>query len=107
MAEATNFLFDYKEVATALIKHQGIHEGLWGIGVEFGFTANNVPIVGPEGQRNFAPAAILPVQKIGLNRWSEPNNLTVDAAEVNPAPKSTTKVRREGGRRASKRRKEK
>lgn len=101
MAETTNYLFDYKEVATALIKHQGIHEGLWGIGIEFGFTAQNVPILGPEGQRNVAPAAILPVQKIGLNRWNEPNNMTVDAAEINPAP--MTKARREGGKRATKR----
>ncbi|HLA12890.1 MAG TPA: hypothetical protein VJ023_20055 [Pyrinomonadaceae bacterium] len=96
MAEATTYLFDYKEVAEALIKKQDIHEGFWGIGIEFGFGAQNVKT--PKG---YAPAAIIPVQKIGLNRWDEPNNMTVDAAQVNPAP--ATKLRREGGRRATKR----
>lgn len=87
MAEAVNFLFDYKEVAEALIKKQGLHEGHWGIGIEFGFGAQNVRV--PNG--DFAPAAIIPVQKIGLNRWDEPNNMTVDAALVNPLPKSSKK----------------
>ena len=83
MAEPVNYLFDYKEVAEALIKKQGLHEGHWGIGIEFGFGAQNVRV--PTG---FAPAAIIPVQKIGLNKWDEPNNMTVDAAIVNPLPKS-------------------
>jgi hypothetical protein len=81
MAEATNYLFDYKEVAEALIKKQGLHEGLWHIGVEFGLAAQNIRT--PNG---FAPAAIIPVNKIGLSRTEEPNNMTVDAAKVNPAP---------------------
>jgi hypothetical protein len=86
MAEATNYLFDYKEVAELLVKKQDIHEGFWGIGIEFGFGAQNIRT--PNG---FAPAAIIPVQKIGLNRFEEPNNMTVDAAEVNPLPNRATK----------------
>ncbi len=31
------------------------------------------------------PAAIVPVLKIGLQRFDAPNNLTVDAAKINPA----------------------
>lgn len=86
MPEATNFLFDYKEVAEALIKKQGLHEGLWHIGIEFGFAAQNIRT--PNG---FAPAAVIPVNKIGLTRTEEPNNMTVDAAEVNPAPSGPMK----------------
>lgn len=86
MAEVTNYLFDYKEVAEALVKRQNIHEGHWGIGIEFGFGAQNIRT--PNG---FAPAAIVPVQKIGLNRFEEPNNMTVDAGEVNPLPKRATR----------------
>jgi hypothetical protein len=96
MAEVTNYLFDYKEVAEALIKKQGIHEGLWHVAIEFGFAAQNIRT--PNG---FAPAAIIPVQKIGLVRTPDASNLTVDAAEVNPA--STSRARREGGKRAIKR----
>jgi hypothetical protein len=98
MPEVTNYLFDYKEVAEALIKKQGIHEGLWHVAIEFGFGAQNVRT--PLG---FAPAAIIPVQKIGLTRTDVVSNLTVDAAEVNPAS-GTPKTKREGGRKAGKRR---
>jgi hypothetical protein len=84
MAEVKNYLFDYKEVAEALIKKQGIHEGLWGIYMEFGISAANIPI-DPSGQV-FLPAAIVPVAKIGIQRFDKPNSLTVDAAEVNPLP---------------------
>lgn len=95
MPETTTYLFDYKEVAEALIKKQGIHKGFWGIGIEFGFVAQNVRT--PDG--GFAPAAVIPVQKVGLNRWAEPNNLTVDASKVNPSP--AAKTRRAGARRAT------
>ena len=42
MAEVKTYLFDYKEVAEALIKKLGIHEGLWGIYLEFGLVATNI-----------------------------------------------------------------
>jgi hypothetical protein len=96
MAEATNYLFDYQEVAEALIKKQDLHEGLWQIAIEFGFGAQNIR--SPIG---FAPAAIIPVQRVGLVRTQEANNMTVNAAEVNPA--SATKARKGGGKRTTKR----
>jgi hypothetical protein len=86
MAEPTNFLFDYKEVAEALIRKQGIHEGLWHIAIEFAFAAQNIRT--PDG---FAPAAIIPVQKIGLIRTPDASNMTVDATEVNPAATAARK----------------
>jgi hypothetical protein len=82
MAEAKNYVFDYKEIAEILIKAQGIHEGLWGIYIEFGFGAANIQ-AGPS-QDMVLPAAIIPVKSIGIQRFDEPNSLTVDAAEVNP-----------------------
>jgi hypothetical protein len=93
MAEATNFLFDYKEVAEALIKQQNIHEGLWHIAIEFGFAAQNI-----RTSEGFAPAAVIPVQKIGLLRADTASNMTADAAEVNPVSGKA----RKGGKRATK-----
>src|SRR5712691_7998894 len=84
MAEADRYMFDYKEVAEALVKQQGIHEGLWGVAIEFGMAAQNIP-TGPDG-KTVSPAAVCIVQKVGLNRWKEPNNLTVDASVINPSP---------------------
>lgn len=84
MAEASRYLFDYKEVAESLIKQQKIHEGFWGIYVEFGLGAGNIP--GDE-ENALWPAAIIPVKKIGIQRFDKPNSLTVDAAEINPQPR--------------------
>lgn len=86
MGEASQVTFSYKEVAESLIKKQGIHEGLWGLYIEFGLGAVNINT--EPGGTNLTPAAIVTVQKIGIQRFPEPNSLTVDAAEVNPPPKA-------------------
>ena len=80
-------VFNYQEVAEALVKQQGLHEGLWAIYIEFGIGAANVNT--KEASKEYAPAAIVPVKGIGLLRSSEENNLTVDAAIVNPGEGKT------------------
>jgi len=42
MADVQTYVFNYKEVAEALIKKQGIHEGLWVIYMEFGIAGANI-----------------------------------------------------------------
>jgi hypothetical protein len=86
MAEAKQYSFGFKEITETLIKKQDIHEGLWGIYLKFGLGAANVADQSKEA--NLTPAAIVPVLEIGIQRFDEPNNLTVDAAQVNPAAKS-------------------
>ena len=90
MPEARQFTFTYQEIAKALIKQQGIHEGLWGVYVEFGIAAANIGTA-PEST-DLVPAAIVPIQRIGIQRFDEPSNLTVDAAEVNPSPEAGQSV---------------
>jgi hypothetical protein len=90
MPEATMISFSHKEVAEALLKRQDIHEGLWGIYIEFGFGAANIG-QGPDDP-NLLPAAIIPITKIGIQKFAEANNLTVDAAVVNPPTKKTNKT---------------
>ena len=97
MSEVKTYVFDYKEVAEALVKKQNIHEGLWGIYMEFGIGAGNIP-AGPSEQV-LLPAAIVPVVKIGIQRFDKPSSLTVDAAEVNPSPPEPSKTDPVGGRR--------
>jgi len=74
-------------VVEALIRYNDLHEGLWGIYIEFGLAAANMG----QGPEDILPTAIIPVKKIGLQRFDEANNLTVDAAEANPSPKATKK----------------
>jgi hypothetical protein len=82
MAEPTQIVFSYKEVAEALLKQENIHDGVWGLYIEFGIAAANV---GPD-KDNLKPAAIVPLMKIGLQKFEEENNLSVNAALVNPLP---------------------
>jgi hypothetical protein len=90
MAEAAQYLFSYREIAEALVKHQGIHEGIWGIYLEFGIAGANISPGSTDDQ--VVPAAIVPVLKMGLQRFDKPNALTVDAAEVNPSTPVRTKT---------------
>jgi|SRR5215208_4562119 len=86
MPEARQIVFSYKELAEILVKQQGIHEGLWGVYAEFAIAAANVNT--PEG--NMAPAAIVPLQRIGIQKFDqEVEGLTIDAAEVNPVPEAS------------------
>ncbi len=82
MAEPTQYTFTYKEVVEALIKQQGIHEGTWGIYIEFGIQGANA---GPSPDQ-LMPAAIVPVVKIGLQRVEADKPLpgAVDASVANP-----------------------
>lgn len=80
MAEIKQITFTHKEVVTALLKQQGIHKGIWGIYVKFGLKATNVG----SSDADLMPSAIVPVTDIGLQTFDSLNNLSVDAAEVNP-----------------------
>ncbi len=81
MADATQYLYKLKELTVLMLKDQKIHEGHWQILVNFGFGAANV---GPN-EAEMAPAAMVPVMGVGVQKVPEKTPLSVDAAEVNPA----------------------
>ena len=89
MAEATHFTFSYSEIVEALVKTQGIHEGVWSLQIEFGLGTLNVNK--EVGSKDVTPAALLLIQKLGISRVQEENSLTVDAAKVNPKNLGTSK----------------
>ncbi|TIT22185.1 MAG: hypothetical protein E5W81_04345 [Mesorhizobium sp.] len=82
MPEIKQYDFKYKEVAEALVKQAGLHEGRWQIVMSFGLGAANM---GPTPDET-VPGAAVAVTGIGLIRAAEtsPNALVVNAAEVNP-----------------------
>ena len=103
MAEATQFLFDYDEVLQELIKKQGLHEGKWRLIFELGFLATsvNTPATPENNKTVLRPAGMILVQKIGIMRTEEENNLTLDASVVNPkhpASKSSKRPVKKGAR---------
>jgi len=95
MAEATQFMFSHKELVELMIIKQGLHEGIWTLSVRFGMQATNFG-ANPDGS-DILPTALIPVLEIGINRTEKVNNISVDAALVNPKerrePKTTFKRR--------------
>jgi hypothetical protein len=72
--------FPFKELAAILVRDAALTEGHWGIHVRFGLGATNIG----EGDE-LRPAAIIPVVEVGIQKFDEPNALTVDASQVNRA----------------------
>lgn len=91
MPESKNFVFDYQELAEILVKQLDVHEGFWGLYVEFGLIAANLKT--NPSSKDVTPASINLVQKIGVQQFPEANNLTVDAAKVNPQRSSKSTKR--------------
>jgi hypothetical protein len=90
MPETSQLTFTFKEIVTALLKAQDIHEGIWGLFVNFGLSANNI---GPN-ESELKPAAVIPVLSLGLQKFEKETNLSVDAAKANPKLASTSKLKR-------------
>jgi hypothetical protein len=84
MAETSQINFDLREVATALIRKEGIHEGRWMLGLEFTFGAGNLGA----GPTDTKPGAFVQINKLVLTRQAPDAPdlpFIVDAAKVNPA----------------------
>ena len=87
MGEVTTYSLDYQEVVEAVIKHQGLHEGIWQLHIEFGLGATNMATAPDQ----VSPVAIVPVKRIGITKVEKEGPLAVDASKVNPGPKTKKK----------------
>ena len=88
MATPTQYTFDLKQATVALIKEQGLHEGLWTLGFEIVVGAGSFGPTPAEAK----PSAFMQINKLQLIRQSEGSTEAanaVDAAIVNPTPPST------------------
>lgn len=85
MPEPNSYEFTYKEVATALVKQAGLHEGLWSVSLKFGIAAG---FSGPS-QDQAMPTAMVPVVSIGLQRADKDSSVSIDAGQVNPVRQET------------------
>jgi hypothetical protein len=80
MPETSQIIFSHKELVELMLKQQRIHEGIWGLFLKFSLGASNI---GPT-QTEVLPAAIVAVTEIGLQKFEQETNISVDAAKVNP-----------------------
>lgn len=78
MDNVAQYQFDILEVGKLLIVKQGIKEGLWTVGVQFGV----VPINAGPDKSNILPSMLTSVKSFVLTRATEssPQSLTIDAA---------------------------
>ena len=76
-------MYSLQELAGLMLKEQKIHEGLYELSVEIQIA---VGAVGPDAD-NVLPGAVLGVKSAGLRKVEQSNPLSVDASEINPAPK--------------------
>ena len=83
MGEPESIMFEYTEILQALVKQQGIHEGIWGLTIKFGLQVGNIQM----GEKDAVPGVIIPLVKMGIQRLDKASPLSVDAAEVNPPPR--------------------
>ena len=76
-----------KEVGALLVKHYGLHDGLWDVAVEL------QAAIGQLGTppNDVLPGAMFRISRMGLNKVAQVGPLTVNAAEINPRASPTTR----------------
>ena len=90
MPEVSQYTFTLQEVAEALVKKAGLHEGVWQVLFNFNLGAGNFG-----AEENVAlPGAIATISGLGLLKAEpkSPPNLVVDASVVNPPEKKTKRT---------------
>ncbi len=83
MGEISNYTFELRNVAEALIKEEGIHEGRWMLGFNLSHGVGNMG----QDEADTFPGTLVRITGANLRRVSEevPSfPYVVDAAEVNP-----------------------
>ncbi len=73
----------FRALASLAVKALDIHEGHWSIELAFSSTASNVTINNGKEEK---PALTTAIVGVDLMRFDKPNNRSIDAAMVNPAP---------------------
>ena len=81
MPHPTEYVLQLREVTEILVRHLGIHEGLWLLNVHYGFSCANLSL---DNSPMLRPASVVVLNQLGIMRSAETNSLTVDASVCNP-----------------------
>lgn len=89
MADPIQYSFSFIEVAKALMKEQGIHEGRWLLAFELNFTAG---VFGISVEPDFRPGGMMQIRAATLQRapveTSADAPMVFDATVLNPPAKA-------------------
>lgn len=86
--QVRHYGMSYKELATALIQYHNLHAGHWKVSLKFGQPAGLQAQFANYPGKPLIPSVMVPVLEVALVRHPEektPDELCVDAREVNPA----------------------
>lgn len=82
----TPAMLNIRELGSLILKHHGIHEGLYDLKIEFQMATGGV---GPD-KASLLPGIIIGISKVGVELSKNSNETTLDAAIVNPPAKRTS-----------------
>lgn len=71
---------ELKEITELLIKHHGLHDGLYDLVLEFGVA---IGAVGPAPDQ-ILPGVMVGVRRVGIAKATTSGPNTIDAAKINP-----------------------
>jgi hypothetical protein len=78
-------LFSHQDVLTELIRKKDIHSGRWALVFKLQLAASNVNALKEGADKAvLTPAGMILIEHIGIYPTNDVNDLTLDAAEVNP-----------------------
>ena len=86
MADSVQPLLTPKELIKAILKHQGVKAGKWGLSVQFGFGAGNAS---PDPSVPTSPTALVTVLAVGVAPANETTTGDVVDAATLYAPQPT------------------
>lgn len=78
-----------QELTELLIKHHGIHDGIYELTFEMNIAIGAIPM--PEGYA--LPGAAIGFSRIGIKKTDGNHPNTVDASSINPKPKKAIKTK--------------
>jgi len=76
--------YELKEITELLVKHHGLHEGLFDLAFEFQVAIGGVG----SDPKSILPGAMIGIRRMGLTTAIKEGIATVDAAVVNPFKKN-------------------
>lgn len=88
LSASSNPSLSMRDLASVLVKHYGLTEGIYDLVVEFQI---GIGAVGPD-KDSLLPGAMIGVSKVGLVLTTKQGPNTVDAALINPTKKLRKKT---------------
>lgn len=89
-----NTSHELKEITELLVKHHGLHDGLYDLSLEFQIA---VGAVGPDPS-SVIPGVAVGIRRIGIIQAEKTGPSTVDAAEVNPQKRISPTSKKPGAK---------